>query len=396
VFVVATANDVTIIPPELLRKGRFDEIFYVGFPSLKERSEIFAVHLRKMGLDASAYDLGALAQHSRDFTGADIENALNDALEHAFIEDRQPTQEDLLAAIRHTVPLRVTLREQIGQYEELFDRLKLTPASEEDAMSVSQMSKWASDDNPMRRKAVAEHPDAPDDLLEKLAEDSEDFVRKAALSNPSCPEAAIAKRLAIKPEAPDFDRSLFDLASMHPNAPLDLLHHLKEQGRLRKKAAEVFEERARQANYQPAVQALERIVIDAPETIEPENVIDIVRQIVDKTPPEVFRRLDAVAALYRPGWQEPESLWRLNKDGEWVLRQGPDDWDLSELIPNYENSKWNSEEYRQGRDYMAKRLELLEELSGIYGFTAKILRIKQEEFWRFFLGLINYFFHQIW
>jgi hypothetical protein len=189
---------------------------------------------------------------------------------------------------------------------------------------------------------------------------------------------ALAKRLAIKPEAPDFDRSLFDLASVHPNAPLDLLHHLKEQGRLRKKAAEAFEERALQANYQPAVQALEHIVIESPETIEPENVIDIVRQIVDKTPPEVFRRLDAVAALYRPGWQEPESLWRPNKDGEWVLRQGPDDWDLSELIPDYDLAKWNSEEYRQGRDYMAKRLELMEELSGIYKFSIKKLQWKKE------------------
>src|SRR5204862_8018643 len=76
VFVIATANDVSQLPPELLRKGRFDEIFYVDLPSESERQEIFRIHLAKRGRDPQKFDLHLLLERSRDFSGAEIEEAI--------------------------------------------------------------------------------------------------------------------------------------------------------------------------------------------------------------------------------------------------------------------------------------------------------------------------------
>src|SRR5215472_16467628 len=84
VFVVATANDISQLPPELLRKGRLDEIFFVDLPSQQERLEVFRIHLAKRGRDAAQFDLEALAAASRDFSGAEIEEAINSALYDAF------------------------------------------------------------------------------------------------------------------------------------------------------------------------------------------------------------------------------------------------------------------------------------------------------------------------
>jgi SpoVK/Ycf46/Vps4 family AAA+-type ATPase len=76
VFVVATANDISQLPPELVRKGRFDEIFFVDFPGEAARRRIFEIHLRKRRLDPAAFDLAALAAHSEQFSGAEIEQAI--------------------------------------------------------------------------------------------------------------------------------------------------------------------------------------------------------------------------------------------------------------------------------------------------------------------------------
>ena len=84
VFIIATANDITALPPELLRKGRFDEIFYVGFPTKKERKKIIEIHLTKAKQDASQFDIEELAKECRDYAGADIENAIFDAVKKAF------------------------------------------------------------------------------------------------------------------------------------------------------------------------------------------------------------------------------------------------------------------------------------------------------------------------
>ncbi|MEB3272462.1 MAG: AAA family ATPase [Prochlorothrix sp.] len=114
VFVVATANNVGSLPPELLRKGRFDEIFFVGLPNQRERRAIFEVHLsrlRPQGLDR--YDLDRLAYETPDFSGAEIEQILVEAMHLGFSQDRDFTTDDILEAASQTVPLARTAQEQI-------------------------------------------------------------------------------------------------------------------------------------------------------------------------------------------------------------------------------------------------------------------------------------------
>ncbi len=117
-FVIATANSIEQLPPELLRKGRLDEIFFVDLPSKRERMEIFAIHLRKRKRDPSRFDLEALAEASQGFSGAEIEQAVISALYDAFSEGRDITTEDILKAIQETVPLSVTMKEQIDALRE--------------------------------------------------------------------------------------------------------------------------------------------------------------------------------------------------------------------------------------------------------------------------------------
>ena len=115
VFVVATANDISQLPPELLRKGRLDEIFFVDLPSRDERMEVFRIHINKRGRDAAAFDLGALADASRDFSGAEIEEAINSALYDAFYAQAEITTQHVLTALNQTVPLAKTMDEQINR-----------------------------------------------------------------------------------------------------------------------------------------------------------------------------------------------------------------------------------------------------------------------------------------
>jgi hypothetical protein len=115
VFVVATANDISELPPELLRKGRLDEIFFVDLPSREERAEIFGIHLTKRGRAAAGFDIEALAETSHDFSGAEIEEAINSALYDAFYDRRELKTEHVLNSLTQTVPLAKTMEEQISQ-----------------------------------------------------------------------------------------------------------------------------------------------------------------------------------------------------------------------------------------------------------------------------------------
>lgn len=113
VYVVATSNDISALPPELLRAGRFDEMFFVDLPNADERREIWSIHVAKAGRDTSSFDLDALVQASDGFTGSEIETAVGDALVNAFDEGREITTEDLAQAIASRVPLTETMKEQI-------------------------------------------------------------------------------------------------------------------------------------------------------------------------------------------------------------------------------------------------------------------------------------------
>jgi len=114
VFVVATANDVSQLPPELLRKGRLDEIFYVDLPSEEERAEILRIHLVKRGRNPADFDLETLVAASRDFSGAEIEEAIISALYDAFYEKQDLGTDYVLAALSQTVPLAKTMSEKIS------------------------------------------------------------------------------------------------------------------------------------------------------------------------------------------------------------------------------------------------------------------------------------------
>ncbi|MFO1511734.1 MAG: AAA family ATPase [Verrucomicrobiota bacterium] len=115
VFVVATANDISQLPPELLRKGRLDEIFFVDLPSREERLEVFRIHVTKRGRDAAQFDLAALADASANFSGAEIEEAINSALYDAFYAHSELTTPQILTALAQTVPLAKTMDEQINR-----------------------------------------------------------------------------------------------------------------------------------------------------------------------------------------------------------------------------------------------------------------------------------------
>ena len=113
VFIVATSNDVTGLPPELMRKGRLDEIFFVDLPDAEMRQDIFRIHLDKRGLDPNAFDLPELAAKAQDFTGAEIEEAIVSARYIASSRERKVSQGDVCAALERTYPISVLRAESI-------------------------------------------------------------------------------------------------------------------------------------------------------------------------------------------------------------------------------------------------------------------------------------------
>ncbi len=113
VFVMATANRVERLPGEFLRKGRFDEIFFVDLPTPEERQAIFNIHLSKRRSDIARFDLDQLAKVSDGFSGAEIEQAVIAAMYEAFAQEREFTQLDIIAAIKSTLPLSRTMMEQV-------------------------------------------------------------------------------------------------------------------------------------------------------------------------------------------------------------------------------------------------------------------------------------------
>ena len=115
VFIVATANKIDALPPELIRKGRLDEIFFVDLPDAAARAEIFSIHLNKRGITTEQIDFATLAAHCDGFTGAEIEQSVVSALYLSHAVKKSPTTEMLLEELAQTKPLSVVMAEQIAE-----------------------------------------------------------------------------------------------------------------------------------------------------------------------------------------------------------------------------------------------------------------------------------------
>lgn len=134
VFVVATANNVTGLPPELLRRGRFDEVFFVDLPSQHERIEILRIHLKRRGRDPEQFpQLAELAQRAEHFSGAELEQVVVSGLYRAFSSGRELTGEDLELALKQTVPLYATYEERIKELRDWAKR-RARPASRDSSV----------------------------------------------------------------------------------------------------------------------------------------------------------------------------------------------------------------------------------------------------------------------
>jgi len=148
VFIVATANDISNLPPELMRKGRFDEIFFVDLPSSAEREVIFNIHLNKRKRDINKFDLSTLAEESHNFTGAEIEAAIVSAMYEAFNESREFNTDDIVESLNEIVPLAVTMKEEI-------DSLKLW---------ASERARNASNSGKLKKYMISRMPKEEEDL----------------------------------------------------------------------------------------------------------------------------------------------------------------------------------------------------------------------------------------
>ena len=131
-FVVATANDIAKMPPELMRKGRFDEIFYVGLPKAEERRKIFEIHISKRRkTDLSHIDLEQLVSKTKGYSGADIEGVVRDSVEEAFAKDKESvTTDDIMQAIKNTHSLSEIMKDSLEKMDKLYQERKFKNASE--------------------------------------------------------------------------------------------------------------------------------------------------------------------------------------------------------------------------------------------------------------------------
>jgi SpoVK/Ycf46/Vps4 family AAA+-type ATPase len=115
IFIIATANDIAALPPELMRKGRFDEVFFVDLPSHTARTTILSIHLARRKRDPNAFDLDQLADAAEGFTGAELEQAIVSSLFTAFSQNSDLTDELILQEVRRTRPLSVLMGERVAE-----------------------------------------------------------------------------------------------------------------------------------------------------------------------------------------------------------------------------------------------------------------------------------------
>lgn len=133
VFIVATANDISKMPPEFLRKGRFDELFFVDLPNGEERRKILDIHLKKRKKWNKKIDSIALIKETNGFNGADLEAVVKDTIESAFIDGKESiTTEDLLKSVKDTKSISKTLSSKIEEIKTTIEKIDIKPASKAD------------------------------------------------------------------------------------------------------------------------------------------------------------------------------------------------------------------------------------------------------------------------
>lgn len=130
VFIVATANDISKLPAEFLRKGRFDELFFVDLPNEDERKKIFEIHLKKRDKWNPKIDINKLVKETENFNGADIEAVIKESIENAFInEENDITTENIIDIIKNTKSISSTLKEKIESIRKNIEKVDMKPAS---------------------------------------------------------------------------------------------------------------------------------------------------------------------------------------------------------------------------------------------------------------------------
>lgn len=130
VFIVATANDISGIPPEFLRKGRFDELFFVDLPNEDERKKIIEIHIKKRNKWNKGINIDTLVKQTKGFNGADLESAIKDSIEFAFVNDKKEiTTEDLLNSIKDTKSISSTLKDKIDHIRKTIEKIDIKSAS---------------------------------------------------------------------------------------------------------------------------------------------------------------------------------------------------------------------------------------------------------------------------
>ncbi len=227
VFVVATANDITNIPPELLRRGRFDEIFYVDLPSERERKQIFTVKTNQLTPTPKGIDYTELATLSIGFSGADIECVINDALESMFRSNESVlTQRIIKKHIGLVTPISIVLKDKISTYQELFKTFSLKAASLTDE-DLEKLNTISDSDSPLEKENAASNDYIAPEKLIQLVKDQSPLVRQAAINNPRCPLEALQQIISQyrkfnfnKPGSwrdNETTKKEFELALQHPN-----------------------------------------------------------------------------------------------------------------------------------------------------------------------------------
>ena len=243
VFVVATANNISALPPELLRKGPFDEIFAVDFPEKYERKNIFEILLKKHQVK-SRIDVDQLVDKTENFAGSDLQAIINEALERNFITGQEITQQMLDHIVKEIQPLSIVLGDIIQEYREKFKKFKLKKASltEQEYKKLDQDYHILSHEQKINLSMQFQITDS---LMQKLAQEKTTAIIENLLKHDNCPESLINQILQQKIKrlqhlghswSNDFDfvldESSFKNVCKHPKAKPNLLIDLYQQKRL--------------------------------------------------------------------------------------------------------------------------------------------------------------------